>query len=543
MTMKTTKGSPIQFFPCFFLFIFIFSPLSLSQALEVDTGELEKNQAPVVFINYEGPYARIETRSQIRNIGYSAGVIIKNGTPRSGSSGRYFVIHSVSPAEGDKLDADIMGFGVDVGVDHISNLRLIVQGYLEGAYDYSPQDAALLSEYITIYNAVFRGSWDYFNSRYKTPVIQNISPEKAGLSIRFDEWPGRTLMLIPLALGTPGSLSAINTSSLTAPQVIGEMRQNGDRGIDQRKDMVNLKEREAAEAEQKALLQKEAITQEETRIAQERTAAREERTAIAQERRTIEQDQAAGRSSPEETRKAGEELDAREAAVTRKEADLDLREKQTEEKREEAQKTETFAEQKIAEAQEERAYIARDQQTIIVQENTQRTSSGGILGIRMINGTSPLGRIVRINAASGAELQASALDTVNARTLTLSGDKILAIAGEERGNGAVRLVEIDPDTLEMINQGDDDIHPQSLLWVNGGDLYTLTRTGDDLYLGRFNVDLVRQARSSVTVHPYATVIFREGMLLTQRADGQAVVLNAGDLTERKSGSLSQAAGY
>jgi hypothetical protein len=140
---------------------------------------------------------------------------------------------------------------------------------------------------------------------------------------------------------------------------------------------------------------------------------------------------------------------------------------------------------------------------------------------------------VRINAASGEELQASALNTVNARTLTRAGNRILAVAGEDRGTGAVRLVEIDTNTLEMINQGEDDIHPQSLLWVNGGDLYALTRSGNGIYMGRFNTDLVRQARSSVTVHPYATITFQDGMILTQRADGRAVILNARDLTERK----------
>jgi hypothetical protein len=311
------------------------------------------------------------------------------------------------------------------------------------------------------------------------------------------------------------------------------MRQTGDRGITQRKDMVALKEREADEAEQKALLQREAITQEETQIVRERTALGEERSAIARERQALEQNRTAGRISPEETRKAEEELQIREEAAEQKEEELDLREKQTAENREEVKKTETLAEQKLAEAQEERTYIARDQQAIIVQENTERTSAEGILGIRLINGTSPLGRLVRINPASGAELQASALDTVNARTLTRAGEKLLAVAGEERGSGAVRLVEIAPDTLEMIKQGDDDIHPESLLWVNGGELYALTRTGGSLYLGRFNIDLALQARSSVTVHPYAALIFREGMILTQRADGQAVILNSGDLTERK----------
>jgi hypothetical protein len=531
--MKTSKDRTLSVSPFFFFLILILGPLSPARTLEVDTEELEKSQAPVVFINYEGPHVRIETLSQIRTIGYSAGTAVKGGTARPGSSNRYFVIHSVSPAEGDKLDADILGFGVDVGVDHIRNLRLIVQGYLEGAYDYAPRDAALLSEYITIYNAVFRGNWDYFTSRYKTPVVQNLSPDKAGLSIRFDEWPGKTLMLIPLALGSPGSLSAINTSSLTDPQVVNEMRQADDRGVAQRKDMVDLKEREAGEAEQKAVLQREAIAQEETRIARERAEVREEQSAIAQERQTLQQNQTPDQAGTEEARRAETALDTRETEAGRKEAELDRREQAVAEQKEEARKTEGFAEQKTAEAQEERVYIARDQQSIIVAEDSRRTSPAGIIALRMINETSPLGRIVRINASSGEELQASALDTVNARTLTRSGDRILAVAGEEKGNGAVRLVEIDPNTLERIKQGEDDIHPQSLLWVNGGDFYALTRTGNNLSVGRFNIDLVRQARSSITVHPYATLTFQDGMILTQRANGQAVILNARDLTERR----------
>ncbi|MDR2247966.1 MAG: hypothetical protein LBE17_15055, partial [Treponema sp.] len=193
-------------------------------AQPVDREELgAAGSASVDFINYEGPYARIETRNQILGIGTTLGAAANAGsagTTRHGTANRYFVIHSISDPEGDRLDADIFGLGVDVGVDHIRNLRLIIRGYLESAYSYSEGDASLLAEYITIYNAVFRGNWDYFGGRYKTAVIQYVDREKAGLSVRFDEWPGRTHMLIPLNLGRSGSLSAIDTSSLTRPEVI-----------------------------------------------------------------------------------------------------------------------------------------------------------------------------------------------------------------------------------------------------------------------------------------------------------------------------------
>jgi hypothetical protein len=492
---------------------------------QVDRTELETNQAPITFINYEGPHARIETRGQIRNIGFGPGLAVKSGTARPGALNRYFVIHSVSPAEGNKLDADIFGLGVDTGVDHIRNLRLIIQGYLEGAYNYSSRDAALLAEYITIYNAVYRGHWDYFSGRYKIPVVQNLSREKAGISIRFDEWPGQTLILIPLG---PGGLSAVDTSSLSDNRVVEELRKEDDRGVEQRRDMVELKEREADAAEQRAAVQREAIREEEQRITQERADVNQERNAIDQERQQAREDAARG----EDTRQREQELDQREAEADQKEEALDKREDDLAEQREDTRQTEEFAEQKNAEAQQEREDIARDQQEIITEENSRVQAPQGLLGASIENPDTSLGRLLRLSPSTGGELKRSPLDTVNIRTLTFVGEKILAIAGENRGNGAIRLIEVNSNTLEMAKQGDDNIHPGSLLWLVGENIFAITVGPEgELYLGRFDTNLTRQAQSQITVHPSAAVSFQENMVLTQRADGSAVILNSRDLLE------------
>ena len=259
-----------------FLYIFTFilgiAILAPPLAAQVNQSELG-NLGPVEFINYMGPYSRIETRAQIRAIGYSLGLAVKAGNARPGAVGRYFVIHSLSAQDGFKLDADIFGLGVDVGVDHVRNLRLIIQGYLEAAYDYTEKDAALLAEYITIYNAVYRGDMDYFRSRYKAQVMNNLTREKAGLSLRYDEWPGQALIIIPLGTGAGGPLSTIDTSSISDSRVTEQLRQDPGMAVDQRKDMVDLKEREAEQASQQAAIQREAIKQEEQRIAQEKQRA------------------------------------------------------------------------------------------------------------------------------------------------------------------------------------------------------------------------------------------------------------------------------
>ena len=501
----------------FLIAAIIFTVNAIMGYSQVNRDELQ-NLPPVVFINYEGPHARLDSREEIRQIGVVLGRQISDSEKgnaakvaaltveqkktysykfEAGTNNRYFVIHCVSGPEGNKIDSDIFGLGVDTGVDHVRNLRVIIQGYLQAGYNYSEKDAALLAEYITIYNAVYRGNWDYFVSRYKTQVIGNLTKEKAGLSLRYDEWPGRTLIVIPLGIG---GLSAIDTSTITDKKVIEEMRKEDDQGIPQRRDMVNLMERESDKAGQQAKTQREEIKQEEKQI--------------AQDKQKLQDDQQQGKISQEDAKKADEDLNKRQEAV--------------EQKKEETKKLEDFAEKKSDEAQQQRQEIAKDQQNAIAQDTS------GIYGVT-IEKTNPtiMGRIVRLSVADGKETKRSPLDSVHSRTVAVVGGRILAVAGEHKGQGAVRLVEINPTSLEMARQGNDDIKSGSLLWVNGNDLYAIIvdLAKKQHYIGRFNTNLELQAKSAVTVHPESTVIIQQGRLLTQRENGSALSLNATDLTE------------
>ncbi|MCL2264884.1 MAG: hypothetical protein FWC22_02470 [Treponema sp.] len=505
----------------------VLAGIAVTGFAQVDRDELQ-DLPPVVFINYEGPHARLDTREEIRQIGVVLGQQVsirergnasaqagmtaeerRRFTDRyeTGAQNRYFIIHCVSAPEGSKLDADILGLGVDAGVDHIRNLRVIIQGYLQAAYNYSERDAALLAEYITIYNAVYRGNWDYFVERYKTQVIGNLTSDKVGLSIRYDEWPGRTLIVIPLGHG------AVDTSAITDSRVIEEMRKEDDQGLPQRREMVDLIERQAEQAERQAQQERQQVQQEERQVAQERTQTE-------QERQRVQEDQQQGRITQEEAIRRQDELD-------QKDEELDRREAALEERREEADRLDEYAGQMSDDAQRQREEIARDQQSIIVQETT-----GGVFGVT-IERTAPteMGRIVRLNSANGQVLRRSPLDTTHTRTVTFIGGRILAIAGEAREQGAVRLVEINQSSLEMAKQGDDDIKTGSLLWVNGGDLYAITESGGNCYLGRFNTNLELQAKSQVQVHPDCGLTIQQGRLLTQRPDGSAMALNPMDLTE------------
>jgi hypothetical protein len=292
--------------------------------------------------------------------------------------------------------------------------------------------------------------------------------------------------------------------------------------------MVDLKEREADAAERQAASQREAITREEAAIAAERQRNAEEQQRIEEERRRAQEERSAGRISDEEAAAREEALAAREAEAAEKDEELARRQATLADQQKEAERTEALAEQKAAEAQQERQAIAADQQGLINQDAALPPT--GILGMHLETKDGGLGRIVRVDAATGLEFKRSAANTVNARTLTMVNGKILAVTGE---NSAIRLVTINPNTLAIDQQGDDAIHPQSLLWVKGSDIYAIISAPEGIFLARYNTDLARQARSAVAVHPFAAVTFQDDLLIIQNTDGQAVLLNARDLTKKE----------
>jgi len=482
---------------------------------------------PVEFINYDGLPSRRETAAQIRAVGYTLGTAVRGGAASSGARERYFVVH-LPPGGGFRLSADIFGLGSDAMVDNIRNLRLILAGYLEGAYAYSARDAALLAEYITVYNAVYRGNSEYFSARYTEAVLEQTDFLKAGLSIRYDEWPGRTLMLIPLGLASAGPLNSIDTTSITDSNVTGKLREEDDMGVALRRDMVDLKERQADEAAARAGAIREEAEEEDESLAREMARAWERYAEAAEKREEAEKEAAA--ASGEKKQAAEERLaqareEEREFANTIEE--IEQRQEELETRKAEAEELDAFAQSKAAEARREREGIAADQQTLIDGGRTPARPQG-VLGAAIVSAAAPLGRLVKVNPADGLELMASAPNNVNARTVLENAGGVFAIVGS--GRSGCRIFRFDAATLEPAAQGTDAISQNSLLWSGGGGLYAITTEGR---LARFNAALTREAVSEITVHSFASVSFSGDLLLTQRADGSVVFLNSLTLQERK----------
>lgn len=352
--------------------IIVFSLLVVTPLLyaQVDSKELQSiGEREIIFENYTGNYDYKESVSSIEGIGKRLSDGLNNDSAKKEYHylNKYSVYHCISENEADKFNADVISIDDGARVEHIRNVRLIISSYLVNQYRYSKKDAATLAYFITIYNAVYRQDLPYFQNNFKPVVLDYITAENAGLSLKFSEWPGKSRIVIPLSKNPQkGKAGALNTSELSNKDVIDAAKvENDDMSIKERKDLVKIKEKEVKELESEIKKDKSAVEKEkaknandEKKLSQNKQTIKDRELWIQAEEKDIAKRKAEIAKMPDgpEKEKALKELAEREKALN-EEKDAVEKEKEKlaeEEKALDAQKAETSAKEKdIAEKEEE----------------------------------------------------------------------------------------------------------------------------------------------------------------------------------------------
>jgi len=527
-------------------------------ALDVAETEVAAVQASAIeFINYEGPHDVIETAESIRGIGRTLGSSVARGVVRSGEVGRYMVIHAVDPAVKTGFDADIIILGEGARVDHIKNLRRIVAGFLETAYGYSAKDADTLSVFITIYNAVYRGKIDYFGGKYKPVVMAELTPEHAGLSVRWDEWAGRSRIVIPLtSRAGAGVLGSIDTTSITDKPTIASLKdESPTAGVEERRDVVDLKERGQEEEKAAIEAEKARIAEEEAAIAAEKARIEAEKAATAA---TAGTSGAAGSTAADaagastgspaaggETATGDAGADAaskgadQEASIAvsdkarEEEAAITAREAQVEADKAEVAAREEASAAKDAEIAADRAAIAGDQKEAIKEEVTTAADkeANAVPLFELVDPNLPFSRLVLVDLKTGDVLRKSTLNTIKANTGIDAGDGFIAVAGQVTGTGgAVRLVRIAKADYDNVVQGKDDVFTDTMLWKIGSSIYAVVKKDAGWVIGRFDPATLELKASSAPVTRWTSLMQSGGRLVVQGPSGGFLILEAEALT-------------
>jgi hypothetical protein len=550
--------------------------------LSLARDELSSAQgAKIVFIDYVGPEARIESLADIRGIGVSLGRTIAAGARRSGDE-RYSVIRAVDPSIKEGFDADIIVLGANAQVDKISNLRAIIGGYLVSAWGYESKDAATLATFITIYNAVHRGDMAYIGAHYKAVVQKELLPENAGLSTRYDEWPGKSRILIPLTRGAEsGKLGAVDTGAVSDKAVVESLKAEPGAGLGDRQSMTELKDREVDQRKADLAAKQAEIAQAEADLAKQQAAIAGEKAAIAAEKGTTQAAEttagkageaaaggvsggagaagtgaAAGSSAAVASSGAGQgaatagadktagaagegqkaNIESRETAVKAQESEAAAKETAIAQKKEEAAADQKAIAAKEAEVAQDRAGIAADQKTAIAAEvaTKNEAQAGGIYLFELLGTDSPFARLVRLDAASGKLLASSALNSIHSRAVIDSGDSYVLVAGKEGGNAAVRLMRVDKASLTVSVEGKNDLFADAALWKSGDSFYAVGKgPSGDYRLMRFDAKLALAATSALALNPYSLLVEGAGGLIVQAAGGGFAVLSPDKLEKIK----------
>lgn len=535
----------------FFLIVsvFLFATVSFATAIEVNENELRSvGEDTIRFENYTGPHSVIESISAIQAIGTGLGNQVSQNVNSSGTFGngaKYSVIHAIDENETGKLDADIILINPNATVDHIVNLRRIIASYLQAAYGYSQTDASTVATFVTVYNAVYRTRLDYFGSKYKNVVLRNLTQTSCGLSTKWNEWPGNSQIVIPLGDLT-SNISAVDTSVISDKNVVESMQEEDDKGVDERKNMVDIKEREAEQASQKAQEEAQKAAEENKNLAEQREVQK-----AAEEEAQQKQEEARQDSTNEEKQQAAQEATERAQEEAQKTQEQEQVVQEAQQNATQAQQT---ADRKQSEAQSERTQIAKDQETVIQQQIQEATEGNTVIGLKITDSAKQLSAMVKLNAQDGSTIRESPVTVVRGRTILPIRDAVLdnasqtltsvsngtvnidtsllymAICGENINNGAVKLCLLDAYKMEIQKESKENVAENSVLVNNGNDYYCVIDNGGTYVVGKYDKSLNLLLRSPVAVSSETPIIVTEQGLVVSSASGQTLLLRLSDLS-------------
>ncbi len=488
----------------FIALIFIIS-VSSSFSFEVYKSELESaGTQEIQFKSYTGPVTVYNTMEQIIAIGSNLGHLVSNSNSAGafGNPDKYSIIHATDETTKTGLDADILVLGKNAAVDHIRNLRAIISGYLVAAYDYTKADADTLATFITVYNAVYRGNLSQISGKYKSVVLEQLSPAIAGLSTDYEEWAGKSQIIIPLTGRGQGSLSAVDTTVISDKNVVESIKETDDKGIDVREDMSDLKNREAEEASENAKEAARSAAEAQKEVQEVKKEVEETKKAAEEAKEQAEEAQKEADENPDDEEAQQKALDAaieaqkRQEEAEKKQKELEEAQKRAEEEKQKAAEEQVFSDKKKEEAQKDTKEIEKDKKKIETEEDKLVNVA---YGLKISDKTKLLSSLVLIDSQTGEELKVSPVNVIRGRNIFETDSGLLTIAGKTGGNASIRLVLIDPLTLEITKQSNEPVYENAVLSTWNEYYYTVIQDNKKWVIGKYNKDLQLVAKSSVTV--------------------------------------------
>jgi hypothetical protein len=180
-----------------------------ADSVELDTSLLDKAYAETYIDNKSAvSWKDYDSGKQIRDMGRRLGSEIKyqeqvNKAVSPYASGfpalKYKVVR-IYP--GEKAGADVLYIAKNAEVNTIKNLRRIVSGYIEKAYDIPMDKADTIAIKVCYWNTNHYNDLAFFRSTFQGRVLDVFANRTKimGLARSYKNWPGKTRLVIPFVL-------------------------------------------------------------------------------------------------------------------------------------------------------------------------------------------------------------------------------------------------------------------------------------------------------------------------------------------------------
>ena len=166
-------------------------------------------------------------------------------------------------------------------------------------------------------------------------------------------------------------------------------------------------------------------------------------------------------------------------------------------------------------------------------EQQQGDDTNATYGLKLIDEQKLLSAMVKVNTETGEVIKTSPVSVIRGRTLLPTGTAYAAIAGENTGNGAIRLVLLDKQNMEIILESNETVSENSILLQINDAFYVIAQK-NGWRIAKYDTELNLLLTSTIEVNPSTPVSVTEaGSLCVNDSQGNIRLLKLTDLSPVK----------
>lgn len=479
-------------------------------------------------------------------------------------------IFRVFDANKERYGADVIVLGPKTDFGHILAIQRVIAGYLERAFEFKPEQAETMSLFIIYYNAEIRSRPELIEKSFSDAVIAKLDAKKAGIDRSYKNWPGKTMILIPLRKNvvrpdkadidreeikkeTEDNKDVKKDEKDALDKVDAERTKDDQTKLDQKKSELEIKQ-EQIDQQKKDLEKKEQeFTKDLVDTGKKLEELRKDPVKNAVEIKKEEQKQQDLAKKQEEVKKQQEEVKKQEQTVTQEKKEVqeqktDNPSRQEEKKdqststtdttkTEEQKKEEVKKDETIANLQKEKEELQKEIEK--KEELSENVVLEKILFMRVqsIEKGHYSNELWYVDTNKDDTLFRSPFTKICSRDFVAVPDQgvmVAGYAGDSHEQSDHFLVLLDPENLEFKKQSNESVFWNTPMILRDGKIYAVESFNGQYFLSRFNPDLTLDARSSEGMSPHSEItFFKDKIYVTgQDKDGRPTtiqVFNRSDL--------------